>query len=62
MDGFTESNQDHSAPFHGYYSEISIETNNRKQQRAIYWNLILSESLFYKAKLDRYTGLKNSIQ
>jgi len=55
MGGFSNSNQDHSAPFHVYYSEISLESP--VQQRAIYWKKVLSESLGFKTD-NNFTGLK----
>lgn len=61
MVGFTDSNQDHSAPFHGYYSEITPKPNLTTQQRAVYWNLVLERSFRYVDGID-YTGLKNNIQ
>ncbi len=57
MAGFTNSNQDHSAPFHGYYSEISSKSNT--QQRAVYWNLVLDSSIDLRE--EDLTGLSNSI-
>ena len=54
MTGFSNSNQDHSAPFHGYYSERSLKNN--KQQRAAYWNTVLDASLDLPD--TGYTGLK----
>jgi len=44
MAGFTNSNQDHSAPYHGFYSERSLE--NSSQQRAAYWNILLDQSIY----------------
>jgi len=57
--GFTDSNQDHSAEFHGYYSEISSKGQGVPEQRASYWNTIVTISL----ELDdtSLTGLKNTI-
>lgn len=63
MSGYTNSNQDHSAPFHGYYSEVSTKDKNqiiKRKQRATYWNLVLSDSL--ELGSANYTGLKNTIQ
>jgi len=58
--GLTNSNQDHSAPFHGYYSQLS--PRNRELQRAAYWNTVLSESLnLIPQRLNDLTGLNNNI-
>jgi len=60
--GLTNSNQDHSAPFHGYYSEISAEDRNaavKRRQRASYWNTVLDASL--NLPDTSYSGLKNDI-
>jgi hypothetical protein len=57
MDGFTDSNQDHSAPYHGFYSDNSKENN--QQQRAIYWNTVLRDSL--RLAPEEYSGLRNGI-
>ena len=58
--GFTTSNQDHSAEFHGYYAEHSPD--GYIQQRAAYWNLVLRRSfdLQIQTKGD-LTGLANGI-
>jgi len=61
MGGFTNSNQSHSAPFHGYYSQLSPKPDVPIQQRAVHWNLILSRSLRFDEGID-YTGLKNNIK
>ena len=57
--GFTSSNQDHSAEFHGYYSEISPKGQGVPEQRASYWNTILTISL--ELDVSSLTGLKNTI-
>lgn len=56
----TNSNQDHSAQFHGYYSEI--RPGNRAV-RARYWNIILSQSLELSKvpELYQYSGLRNTV-
>ena len=62
--GYTNSNQDHSAPYHGYYSEFSVRdmgSDTKRQHRAKYWNSVLNTSVQLKENID-YTGLKNSIQ
>lgn len=53
MIGFTNSNQDHSAPFHGYYSQSRNDTSFR----ANYWNSVISKSLRLIG-LNDLTGLK----
>jgi len=63
MSGFTDSNQDHSAPYYGYYAEKTITPLALTgQQRAAYWNEILSESLGLLKVSGDYTGLKNDIE
>jgi hypothetical protein len=57
--GFTNSNQDHSAQFHGYYSEPSPYSGDNSAVRAIYWNRILNRSV--GLGLDDYSGLKNGL-
>jgi len=59
MGGFTNSNQDHSAPFHGYYSQVSPKNN--KQSRARYWNVILDISIYPITSNSDLTKLANSI-
>ena len=55
--GLTTSNQDHSAPFHGYYAEKSLENN--AQQRAAYWNKVLDKTVFPFFDKNNLTGLAN---
>jgi len=58
--GFTNSNQDHSAQFHGYYAEPSIRGNG--PVRAGYWNRILRLSLrLDPLSDDDFSGLKNNL-
>lgn len=58
--GFTTSNQDHSAEFHGYYAEHSPDGDI--QQRAAYWNLVLDRSLDLRKDIEGdLTGLENGI-
>jgi hypothetical protein len=57
--GFTNSNQDHSAQFHGYYSELSPYSGNNNAVRAIYWNKILNRSV--ELGPEDYSGLKNGL-
>jgi hypothetical protein len=56
LSGFTNSNQDHSAQFHGYYSE----RRGVIPFRAGYWNNILQESFAFDSDTD-YSGLVNGI-
>ncbi len=65
MTGFTNSNQDHSAPYHGYYSEVSPNpAASTQQQRAAFWNEVLTNSLDLDplAPSNDLTGLKNGIE
>ena len=60
MAGFTNSNQDHSAEFHGYYSETTLKADAvTAKQRAAYWNTVLEFSLGLSP--SDYTQLKNNI-
>ena len=59
LDGLTDSNQDHSAPFHGYYSESSVE--NGDSLRASYWNLVLRNSIRHTLDNSKVTNLYNGI-
>ncbi len=59
MLGFTASNQDHSAPFHGYLSQTSHGGSFRK--RAMYWNSVLTLSLGKEPGGAGLTGLYNGI-
>jgi hypothetical protein len=61
MSGFSNSNQDHSAPYHGYYSEISRKQNISTQQRAAYWNLVLDKTLRLDIQRNDLTKLSNGI-
>jgi hypothetical protein len=56
---FTNSNQDHSAQFHGYYSERRFPDS--KRVRMSYWNGILEDSLKL-TKSDQYSGLRNGLR
>jgi len=58
--GLTNSNQDHSAPFHGYYSEISTVPGFRIRQRASFWNQVLSTSIGLNP--SQLSGLYNGIE
>jgi len=60
LTGFTTSNQDHSAQFHGYYSEQTVEQGG-KQQRAAYWNALIDDGLNLDVDNKNYTGLRNNI-
>ena len=40
--------------------EIRVKTNKQVQQRAVFWNAVLSNSLQLDPAKD-YTGLKNNI-
>ena len=66
MSGYTNSNQDHSAPFHGYYSEISAKDKNqtiKRKQHAAYWNLVLDRAIFFPIANDNdLTGLVNGLR
>ncbi|HHI92164.1 MAG TPA: alpha/beta hydrolase, partial [Gammaproteobacteria bacterium] len=56
--GFTNSNQDHSGQFHGYYAE----RRNGQPFRASYWNRVLRLSLrLDPLSNDDLTGLKNDL-
>jgi len=60
--GFTDSNQDHSAQFHGYYAEPSPKLNNSAPVRAAYWNRVLQQSLELDPLAnDDLSGLKNDL-
>jgi hypothetical protein len=58
--GFTNSNQDHSAQFHGYYSELSPYSGSGSAVRAVYWNLLLQDSV--QLPTGNYSGLKNELE
>ena len=53
---FTDSNQDHSGQFHGYYAEPSVR--GRGPVRAAYWNGVLRRSLLLDSRTD-LSGLAN---
>jgi hypothetical protein len=59
---FTNSNQDHSAQFHGYYAEPSVKEGHAPV-RARYWNKVLRDVL--KLELppfgNDYSGLRNGL-
>lgn len=57
MLGLTNSNQDHSAPYHGFYSEKSKKIITA-QQRAAYWNILLDRSI-YPVNKNNLTKLAN---
>lgn len=58
--GFTDSNQDHSGQFHGYYAEPSVR--GRGPVRAAYWNGVLRQSLeLDPLSNDDFSGLKNDL-
>lgn len=61
MSGFTDSNQDHSDPFHGYLSQISVKSITA--QRASYWNneLVTSMGFDIAPESKDVTGLYNHI-
>jgi hypothetical protein len=56
---FTDSNQDHSGQFHGYYSEPSPYSGNDRAVRAVYWNSLLKMSI--QLPSEDYSGLKNGL-
>jgi hypothetical protein len=59
--GFTNSNQDHSAQFHGYYAEPS-PIPGRGPVRANFWNRVLGQSLELDPLSDSdLSGLKNNL-
>lgn len=60
MVGYTNSNQDHSAPYHGYYAQPSVR-DVRFQQRAAFWNTLLTVSMGLNPLGNDLTGLKNNI-
>jgi hypothetical protein len=56
LEQFTDSNYDHSAQFHGYYSE----KRDNVPFRARYWNQLLIPSVGSYA-VSRYSGLYNGL-
>jgi len=54
---YTASNQDHSAQFHGYYSELRSDASFR----ARYWNNLLLETIG-EFSIDTYSSLYNGFE
>ncbi len=53
LEGFTDSNQDHSGQFHGYYGEL----RKGVPFRAAFWNQVLGRLI----RESRFSGLQNNL-